>query len=46
LKEQAAHENLMKIARKRHENHWSHKKEIDAIMNASRHSEVRFSTRW
>jgi hypothetical protein len=35
-----------KIARKRHENHTSYKKEIDATMKASIHSEVRFFTNW
>jgi hypothetical protein len=44
LKEQAAHKNPMKIARKRHENHTSYKREIDATMKASIHSEVRFLT--
>jgi hypothetical protein len=43
-KEQGAHENPTKIARKRHENHMSYKKEIDATMKASIHSEVRFFT--
>jgi hypothetical protein len=45
LKEQAAHENPMKIARKRHENRTSYMKEIDATMKASIHSEVRFFTK-
>jgi hypothetical protein len=44
LKEQAAHEKPTKIARKRHENHTSYKREINAIMKASIHSEVRFFT--
>jgi hypothetical protein len=43
-KEQAMHENPTKIARKRQENHTIYKKEIDAIMKASIHSEVRFFT--
>jgi hypothetical protein len=43
-KEQVAHENPTTIARKRHENHTSYKREIDAIMKASIHSEVRFFT--
>jgi hypothetical protein len=34
----------MKIAWKRHENHMSHKKEINATIKAFIHSEVRFST--
>jgi hypothetical protein len=34
--------NPTKIARKRHENHTSYKKEIDATMKASVHSEVTF----
>jgi hypothetical protein len=34
----------MKIARKRHENHMSYKKKINATMNASIHLEDRFST--
>jgi hypothetical protein len=33
-----------KIARKRHENHTSYKRTIDATMKASIHSEVRFFT--
>jgi hypothetical protein len=44
LKEQAAHENPFKIARKRYENHTSYKREINATMEASIHSEVRFFT--
>jgi hypothetical protein len=36
--------NPTKIARKRHENHTSYKRKIDATMNASIHSEVRFFT--
>jgi hypothetical protein len=36
------HENPTKIARKRHENHTSYKKEIEATMKASIRSEVRF----
>jgi hypothetical protein len=44
LKKQAAHEKQMKIARKRHENHTSYKREIDATMKASIHSEVKFFT--
>jgi hypothetical protein len=43
-KEQAAHENPMKIARKRHKNHTSYKRKIDTTMKASIHSEVRFFT--
>jgi hypothetical protein len=43
-KEQGMHENPMKIAQKRHENHTSCKKEIDATTKASIHSEVRFFT--
>jgi hypothetical protein len=43
-KEQAAHEKLMKIARKRHENSTSYKPGIGATMKASIHSEVRFFT--
>jgi hypothetical protein len=43
-KEQGAHKNPMKIARKRHENHTSYKREIDTTMKASIHSEVRFFT--
>jgi hypothetical protein len=43
-KEQAAHENPTKITRKRHENHTCYKREIDATMKASIHSEVRFFT--
>jgi hypothetical protein len=38
-KEQAAHENPTKIARKRHENRASYKKEINPTLNASIHSE-------
>jgi hypothetical protein len=38
------HENPTKIAPKRHENHTSYKREIDAAMKASIHSEVRFLT--
>jgi hypothetical protein len=34
-----------KIARKRHENHSSQEKEIDATTNASIQPEVRFSTK-
>jgi hypothetical protein len=34
----------MKIAQKRHENHTSYKREINATMKASIHSEVRFFT--
>jgi hypothetical protein len=45
IKGTAAHKNLTKIAWKRHENHSSHKKEIDATMKASIHSEVRFFTK-
>jgi hypothetical protein len=45
-KEQTTHENPTKIARKRHENHSSHKKGIDATMKAYIHSEVRFSTKY
>jgi hypothetical protein len=45
-KEQGAHENPMKIAQKRHENHTSYKKEINATMNASIHSEDIFSSKW
>jgi hypothetical protein len=45
-KEQVAHENPTKIARKRHENHMSYKKEISATMKASSHSEIRFSKKW
>jgi hypothetical protein len=45
-KEQATHENPTKIARKKHENYTSYKKEIDATMKASIHSEVRFFTSW
>jgi hypothetical protein len=44
LKEQFSHENPTKIAQKRHENHTSYKRKIDATMNASIHSEVRFFT--
>jgi hypothetical protein len=44
LKEQGAHENTMKIAQKRHEKHTSYKREIDATMEASIHSEVKFFT--
>jgi hypothetical protein len=40
----SAHENQTKIAQKRHENHMSYKREIDATMKASIHSEVRFFT--
>jgi hypothetical protein len=43
-KEQGAHENPTKIARNRHKNHTSYKREIDATMKASIHSEVRFFT--
>jgi hypothetical protein len=43
-KEQAAHENPTKIARKRHKNHTSYKREIDATMKTSIHSEVEFYT--
>jgi hypothetical protein len=39
------HKNPTKIARKRHENHTSYNKEIDATMKASIHSEVRFFTK-
>jgi hypothetical protein len=35
--EQTMHENPTKIAQKTHENHSSHKMEIDATMNASIH---------
>jgi hypothetical protein len=35
---------LIKIARKRHEKPMSYKREIDATMKASIHSEVRFFT--
>jgi hypothetical protein len=42
--EQATHEKMMKIARKRHENPTSYKREIDATMKASMHLEVRFFT--
>jgi hypothetical protein len=45
MKEQAAHEKPTKIARKRHENPSSYKREIDATMKASIHSEVRFFTK-
>jgi hypothetical protein len=45
-KEQATHENPTKIARKKHENYTSYKKEIDATMKASIHLEVRFFTSW
>jgi hypothetical protein len=38
------HENPMKIARKRHENYTSYKKEIDATMKAYIHSDLRFFT--
>jgi hypothetical protein len=38
------HVNPTKIARKRHENHTSYKREIDAAMKASIHSEVRLFT--
>jgi hypothetical protein len=34
----------MEIARKRHGNHMSYKKEIDATMEASIYSKVRFFT--
>jgi hypothetical protein len=44
LKEEAAHENPTKIARKRHENHTSYKREIDATMKVSIHSEFRIFT--
>jgi hypothetical protein len=44
LKEQAAHENPTKIAQKRHKNPTSYKREIDATMEASIHSGVRFFT--
>jgi hypothetical protein len=43
--EQAAHENPMKIARKRHENHTSYMEEFEATMKASIHSEIRLSTK-
>jgi hypothetical protein len=43
-KEQAAHKNPRNIAQKRHENHTSYKREIDATMKSSIHSEVRFFT--
>jgi hypothetical protein len=45
-KEQGAHENPMKIARKRHKNYSSYKKKIDTMTKASIHSEVRFLTTW
>jgi hypothetical protein len=38
------HEKPTKIARKRHENPTGDKREIDATMKASIHSEVRFLT--
>jgi hypothetical protein len=38
------HKNPTKIAQKRHENATSYKREIDATMKASIHSEVRFFT--
>jgi hypothetical protein len=38
------HENPMKIARKSHENHTSYKREIEATMKASIHTEVRLFT--
>jgi hypothetical protein len=44
IKGSTMHENPMKIARKRHENHTSYKKEIDATMKACIHSKVRFFT--
>jgi hypothetical protein len=44
MKEQDAHEKSTKIARKRHENPTSYKREIDATIKASIHSEVRFFT--
>jgi hypothetical protein len=44
IEEQAAHENPMKIARKRNENHTSYKREIDATIKAYIHSKVRFFT--
>jgi hypothetical protein len=44
-KEQDAHEYPTKIARIRHENHTSYKKEINATMKAFIHSEVKFSTK-
>jgi hypothetical protein len=43
-KEQATQGNPTKIARKRHKNHLSYKREIDATMKASIHSKVRFFT--
>jgi hypothetical protein len=42
--EQAAHEKMTKITRKRQENPTGYKWEIDAAMKASIHSEVRFFT--
>jgi hypothetical protein len=44
IKEQAVHEKPRKIARKRHEKPTSYKREINATMKASIHSEVRFKT--
>jgi hypothetical protein len=44
--EHATHENPTKIAQKRHENHTSYKKEIDATMKAFIHWEIRFFTNW
>jgi hypothetical protein len=41
-KEQAAHEKLTEIARKRPENPMSYKQEINTTMKASIHLEVRF----
>jgi hypothetical protein len=38
------HDNLTKMARKKHEYHTMYKKEIDATLKASIHSEVTFFT--
>jgi hypothetical protein len=45
-KEQVVQKHPTKLAWKRHKKRSSQKKEIDATMKVSIHSEVRFSTKW